>query len=247
MPLREEASVHHLDHILVIAHRGASGAYPENTIAAFTAAIKMGTEMCELDVHLTSDGVPIVIHDDKIDRTTDRKGAVATMTLRELREADAGIRFGPQFTAEQIPTLDEVFSLAAGRCGLNIELKGEGSEAAVCRLIGAHDAIASTIVSSFDWAMLRRVRQIDGHIRVGLLASRGVRRLIDEADSMGANAVHPRMDMVTADLCATAHARGLKVFVWTCDDPAEMRRLIAAGVDGIMTNYPDRLNSVLAG
>lgn len=234
-----------LKHVLNIAHRGASGGYPENTLAAFAAAIEVGAAMCELDVHLTGDGVPVVIHDETIERTTDRKGAVAAMTLRELRKADAGIRFAAQFAGERIPTLEEVFRLTAGRCGLNIELKGEGTEAAVCGLLALHDAIATTIVSSFDWPMIGRVRAIDPRIRIGLLAQRGARRLLDEADAMGAVAIHPRVDMITAELCSAAHRQNLKVYTWTCDDPVEMRQVIAAGVDGIITNYPDRLSSVL--
>jgi glycerophosphoryl diester phosphodiesterase len=236
-----------LKRVLTIAHRGASGAYPENTLAAFAGAIELGAVMCELDVHLTRDGIPVVIHDETIDRTTNAKGAVAAMTLRELRQAGAGVRFGAQFAGERIPALDEVFRLISGRCGLNIELKGTRTEAAVCGLIAAHDAIATAIVSSFDWTMLARVRAIDPRIRLGLLAKRGPWHLLDAASAVSADAIHPRTDMVTADLCDAAHARGLKVYTWTCDDPREMSQLIAAGADGIITNYPDRLNSVLAG
>jgi glycerophosphoryl diester phosphodiesterase len=235
-----------LKRILTIAHRGASGSYPENTLAAFAAAIKMGAEMCELDVHLTRDSVPVVIHDDTIDRTTNSTGAVAMKTLRKLREADAGIRCGRRFAGEHIPTLAETLRLASGCCALNIELKGIATERPVCELIDSHDAIAATIVSSFDWTMLARVREIDSRIRIGLLAKRGASRLLGEAAALGAEAVHPRTDIVAGDFCERAHARGLKVFAWTCDDPAEMRRLSMAGVDGIMTNYPDRLVSLLA-
>ena len=168
------------------------------------------------------------------------------MTLAELRDADAGIRFGSQFGGERLPTLSEVFSLVSGRCGLNIELKGAGAEAPVCGLINFHEAVAPTIVSSFDWAMLERVREIDQRIRIGLLASRRSDELLAAAIATGADAIHPRTDMVTTNLCASAHAHGLKVYTWTCDDPAEMRKLIADGVDGIMTNYPDRLVRVMA-
>ena len=133
----------------------------------------------------------------------------------------------------------------AGRCGLNIELKGAGTEAAVGQVIDAHDAIATTLVSGFDWAKLERLRESDPEIRLGLLAKDHSQRLIKTASAMGAEAIHPRVDMVNARLCATAHSRGLKVYTWTCDDQIEMRRLIDDGVDGIMTNYPDRLHAVL--
>jgi glycerophosphoryl diester phosphodiesterase len=234
-----------LNSVLNIAHRGASGHYPENTLAAFEAAIEIGVAMCELDVHVTRDGIAVVIHDATVDRTTDAKGAVAAMTLAELQRADAGIRFGRQFAGQRIPTLDEVFRLTAGRCGLNIELKGIGAEAPVCELIGAYDAFATALVSSFDWAMLARVREIDSRIRLGLLSKDHPQHLLDAASEMRAYAINPDVNIVSAGLCTTAHARGLKLYAWTCDDPRRMRRLIANGVDGIMTNYPERLRAVL--
>lgn len=236
---------HPLNGVLNIAHRGASGHYPENTLAAFAAAIEMSVAMCELDVHLTRDGIAVVIHDATVARTTNTIGVVAAMTLTELQRADAGIRSGRQFAGQRIPTLDEVFCLAAGRCGLNIELKGAGTEAAVCELINTHDAITTSLISSFDWAMLARVREIDSRIRLGLLAKDRPQHLLDTASVMRAYAINPHVDMVDDNLCAAAHARGLKLYAWTCDDPRGMRRLIADGADGIMTNYPERLQVVL--
>src|SRR5271156_4282030 len=117
--------------VLNIAHRGASGTFPENTLAAFRAAIDAGADMCELDVHLTRDGVVVVIHDEEVDRTTDGKGRVAEMTLAEIKRLDAGARYDRRFTGETIPTLEEVFDLVEGRCSLNIELKGAGVETKV--------------------------------------------------------------------------------------------------------------------
>jgi len=232
--------------VLKIAHRGASGRFPENTLAAFGAAIALGADMCELDVQLSRDSVAIVIHDPTIDRTTDRTGRVAAMTLAELQQADAGLRFAPQFTGERIPTLDAVLRLTAGRCRLNIELKGPRAETAVCALVTAHNALATTLVSSFDWDALARARQIAPPITIGLLASRRTEDLLAAAIAMHAAAINPRIDLVDTALCTAAHARGLKVYAWTCDDPPQMRKLIADGVDGIMTNYPDRLAAVMA-
>ena len=120
--------------MLNIAHRGASGRFPENTLAAFAAAIEAGAQMCELDVQLTRDGAVVVMHDDTVDRTTDGRGAVRGMTLEELKRLDAGVRFGNEFSGERIPTLEEVFALTRGRCGLNIEIKaanGKGKEAGI--------------------------------------------------------------------------------------------------------------------
>jgi glycerophosphoryl diester phosphodiesterase len=231
--------------VLNIAHRGASGSFPENTLAAFRAAIEAGAEMCELDVQLTCDGAIVVIHDDTVDRTTGGIGAVATMTLAEMKRLDAGAKFDDRFAGERIPMLEEVFDLVEGRCALNIEIKSDGLETRVTELIRTRNAFGWTLVSSFDWAALARIRHIAPEIRVGLLASRWPARLIGAATEMKAAAINPRVDIVTEDLCIAAHGREMSVYAWTVDEPAEMRRLIAYGVDGIMTNWPGRLREVL--
>ncbi len=230
---------------LNIAHRGASGTFPENTLRAFVAAIDAGADMCELDVRLSRDGVAVVIHDETVDRTTDGRGAVAAMTLESLKRLDAGARFAPEFRGERIPTLDEVFKLTAGRCGLDVELKVAGVEAAVCGIIRSHRALETSMVSSFDWNALGRARAIEPALRVGLLAENRPQRLLEAAVAMKADAVNPRFQMVNAEFCFAAHARGLKVYAWTVDAPGAMRALIASGVDAIATNYPERMRKLL--
>ncbi len=231
--------------ILNIAHRGASGGFPENTLIAFRAAIEAGAQMCELDVQLTRDGVPVVIHDEKVDRTTSGRGAVADMTLADVKRLDAGAWRDPKFAGERVPTLDEVFGAVAGRCDLNIELKAKHTEQQVCDLMRKHGAIGKSIVSSFEWELLWRVREIDPAIRIGLLAEKNPDRLIAEAVARRATAVHPRFDLATAAFCDNAHRAGLAVYTWTVNAPEAMRVLIGNGVGGIMTNYPERLRSVI--
>jgi glycerophosphoryl diester phosphodiesterase len=259
--------------VLNVAHRGASGRFPENTLAAFAAAMDAGAQMCELDVQLSRDGAVVVMHDDTVDRTTDGRGAVRAMTLDELKRLDAGMRFGGEFKGERIPTLAEVFALTDGRCGLNIEIKAASTTAArvegtgrkeagvedggsdsvsgqsaicarVCEKIVAYRALATAMVSSFDWSALAIVRHLEPRVRIGLLSSKWPARLVGAAFEMRADAINPRSDMVTEDLCIAAHQRGLSVYAWTVDEPAEMRRLFAYGVDGIMTNYPERLREL---
>ncbi len=210
-PIKSERTV------LTIAHRGASAHFPENTIAAFAAAIRAGADMCELDVQKTVDGALVVIHDDTVDRTSDGRGRVDMLTLAAIRRLDAGRWCGDQFAGvEQL-----------------------------CGLICARAADRTAMVSSFDWAELESVRRINPAIRLGLLADRAPARLIDAAARLKAWSVNPDRKLIQPELCATAHRRGLQVYVWTVDDPDEMRRMISAGVDGIMTNHPERLRAVL--
>jgi glycerophosphoryl diester phosphodiesterase len=231
---------------LKIAHRGSSGTHPENTISAFLAAAQEGADMCELDVQSTRDGAVVVIHDETVDRTTDGRGAVADLALEEIQRLDAGIKFGESFRGQRIPTLDEVMKAVRGKLGLNIEIKEGAVERQVCRLMRSYGALTTSMVSSFEWKALEKVSAIDPEIRVGLLAEKNREALIAAAAAMRAYAVNPRFDMADAAFCGKAHARGLKVLVWTVDAPEAMRILIAAGVDGIMTNYPARLRDVLA-
>ena len=231
--------------MLNIAHRGASGRFPENTLRAFDAAIGAGAQMCELDVQITNDGALVVMHDETVERTTDGCGAVRSMTLDRIKSLDAGIRFGAEFQGERVPLLEEVMTLIEGRCGLNIEIKGTGVERRVCELLVQRGALATAIISSFDWDALAVVRHFEPRARVGLLASQWPARLVGAAFELKAESINPRADMVTEDLCIAAHERNLSVYTWTVDEPAEMRKLIAFGVDGIMTNYPERLREVV--
>ncbi len=202
--------------------------------------------MCELDVQATRDGAVVVIHDETVDRTTDGHGAVADLTLAEIQRLDASFKF-ESFRGERIPTLDEVMRAVRGKLGLNVEIKEGAVERQVCELMRSHDAMTTSMVSSFEWKALEKVRALDPAIRVGLLAEKNRDMLIEAASAMRAYAVNPRFDMVDAAFCAKAHARGLQVLVWTVDVPEAMQILIAAGVDGIMTNYPARLRDVMDG
>jgi glycerophosphoryl diester phosphodiesterase len=232
--------------VLNIAHRGASGTFPENTLSAFRAAIDAGADMCELDVQLTRDGAVVVIHDETVDRTTDGKGEVVALTLEEIQRLDAGAKFkGGTIKGERISTLDEVFAATSGKCGLNIELKGAGVEAQVAAIMQARNAFADSIVSSFNWDYLKKIQMLHFNIRIALLAEEKPVDLMMNAVAMRAHAINPRWDMVTADLCKAAHERGLKVYTWTVDADARMRALAECGVDGIMTNYPERLRTVV--
>ena len=232
--------------MLTIAHRGASALYPENTLRAFIGAVDAGADLCEFDVRMTHDGEIVVIHDETVDRTTDGHGPVATMSTSALKRFDAGVRFGVGFSGERIPTLAEVAAALAGRCGMDVELKANGLERRVCGILQGCGAIESSILSSFDWNQLKIAVQLAPGLRLALLAEKNSTVLLEAASALHAHAIAPRFDIADAELCAEAHRRGLAVYAWTVDEESVMRRLIAAGVDGIMTNHPHRLREMLA-
>ncbi len=240
--------------MLTIAHRGASALYPENTLRAFIAAADLGADMCEFDVRMTRDGEVVVIHDATVNRTTNGRGRVAAMTAEALKRLDAGVRFGAEFRGEPIPTLAEV-AAALGtrggkrcgrRCGMDVELKQRGLETRVCDILRERGAIADAMVSSFDWDQLEIVAAQERGLRLALLGEKAPAALLEAAAALHAFAIAPRFDIADAALCAEAHRLGLAVYVWTVDDAATMRRMRAAGVDGIMTNALNRLREVAA-
>jgi glycerophosphoryl diester phosphodiesterase len=233
--------------MLMIAHRGASALYPENTLRAFIAAAELGADMCEFDVRMTRDREVVVIHDATVNRTTNGRGRVAAMNAVAIKRLDAGVRFGAEFRDERIPTLAEVAEALGGRqCGMDVELKERGLETRVCEILRGCAATQSAIVSSFDWDQLKIVAQEEPALRLALLGEKAPPALLEAAAAMHAFAVAPRFDIADVALCAEAHRRGLAVYVWTVDDAPTMRRLAAAGVDGIMTNDPKRLRELAA-
>ena len=238
--------------MLTIAHRGASALYPENTLRAFIEAAELGADMCEFDVRMTRDGEVVVIHDATVNRTTDGRGRVAAMSAAAIKRLDAGLRFGAEFRGERIPTLAEVAQALGARgdgrcggpCGMDVELKAPGLEARVCDILRGCGAMERAIISSFDWDQLKIVARQEPGLRLALLGEKAPAALLESAAAMHAFAIAPRFDIADAALCAEAHRRGLAVYVWTVDDAPTMRRLITAGVDGIMTNNPKQLREL---
>jgi len=235
------------DQLQIIAHRGASGLAPENTLSAFNLAVESGAAMIELDVHLTRDHHLAVIHDATVNRTTNGQGAVADFTLAELQQLDAGSWFGPEFSGAQIPALTEVIQGVGGRCRLNIEVKqveaGRNSrpvEAVLLETLEAAGAAESHLISSFDWDLLTRIYQLAPQVKLAYLFSFLPWNLRKRMAGGMLTAIHPRHPIVSGRLIKAAHAQGLQVNVWTVDKPERMRKLAALGVDGIITNFPER-------
>lgn len=235
--------------VLAIAHRGASGYAPENTMAAFRRAVAQGVTFIETDLHLTRDAHFVAIHDETVDRTTGGHGAVQSMTLSEVRRLDAGSWFASEFMGERIPTLEDVLEFARKNDVLfYLELKPGGFWGGEHGLISAlrnSNEIARSVVISFDPAILAALRRIEPTVMTGLLFDGQVENSFEKALEIGARQLVVRGDLVTPNLLQQARKRDLQVVCWTVNSPAHMRLLASAGVDGIMTDYPDRLLAAL--
>ena len=231
--------------MLVIAHRGASGHAPENTLAAFRKAIAQGAAFIETDLQLSRDARLVAIHDDTVDRTTNGQGPVHDLTLAELQRLDAGSWFGSEFAGERIPTLEEILDFSKKHdVVFYLELKPSGNWGGEHALIGAlreSGEIPRTVVISFDCDILEGLRKIEPTLMTGVLYDGQIEKPIERALEVGARQLAARANLVTPALLIEARKSDLQVVCWTVNHPAHMRLLIEAGVDGIMSDYPDRL------
>lgn len=230
----------------IVAHRGASKRAPENTLAAFRLAIELGARLVECDVHLSADGVPVVMHDERVDRTTAGHGPVAEKTLSELKALDAGSWFGGAFAGERVPTLDEALEECAGRARLFVELKRGGGAALVeAALARIGESKCDVAVISLGPEEVQGVARARPDLPLGFLVGRqtvaehGADRLVQAAGELGATFFAPQDSAVDAALVAKTHDAALPVSVWTVDEPQRMRGLADLGVAAITTNVPD--------
>lgn len=246
---------------LRIGHRGYPAVAPENTMASFKAALDAGVDGIELDVHLTKDNQLVVAHDHQIGRTLRPRNAspaspdgsrakgqpvapvlLRDITLAELRELSAGEWFGPEFSGETIPTLDEVLELVRGRIRLFIELKAgsffyPGVERRLLDCLREHEMLDQVQVSSFDHPALVELKRLEPTLSTATLISCRPVRPVEIARAAGADAIHPFHGFVTPAFLDEVHAAGLAVHTWTVDDPDEIKRLASWGIDGVMSNH----------
>ena len=237
---------------IVIAHRGASGEAPENTMAAFAMAVEQGAHVVELDVHMSADGYPVVIHDQTLDRTTSGHGMVRETTLAELRKLDAGAWFDRRFAGERVLTLEEVVAWAKDRVALAIEIKNHpiayrGIEASVVELLERHGAAKEHEVFSFDHPCMKRIKTRQPIILTGVCYVADPVDHVAMATAPGAAALHPMFHYLRPETVRDAHAAGLLIFPWTANNPQDVHHLYALGVDGIVTDFPARVSETLNG
>jgi glycerophosphoryl diester phosphodiesterase len=226
----------------IIAHRGASGTRPENTLPAFARAVALGADMVELDVQCTRDGEVVVMHDAALDRTTNGRGPVAARTLAEVRSLDAGRWFDPAFAGTTVPTLAEV--LAAVPIAVNVELKAgrdDDLEPRTLAVVAAAGAASRVVFSSFDAARLVRLRDLSSDAAIAVLWTRArIAAALRLAERVGARALHIRKEAVSAEGVRDAASSGLETRAWTVNEPADFARLERLGVGAVFTDFPER-------
>lgn len=214
------------------AHRGASAELPENTLSAFARARELGAYGIELDVHLTRDGIPVVIHDETVDRTTDGTGAIVEMDHTDLMRLDAG-------GGARIPTLDEVLDLAGDAMHVDIEVKAAAADAVI--LAATRRPALRYAVSSFDLDVLRHVRRREPDVELWPLTMGASDDALATAAELGSSYIALNDGFVNGDIVAYLRGRGLEAWVWTVNDPVRGAELEALGVAGICTDDPGRL------
>lgn len=235
--------------MFIIGHRGASGHAPENTLASFKKALALGATFIETDLQLSRDARFVAIHDETVERTTNGQGRVHDQTLAELRRLDAGSWFGSEYAGERIPTLEEILEFSKKNDAVfYLELKPSGSWGGEHALIGAlreSGEVARAVVISFDPTVLASLRKIEPTLMTGVLYDGQLPEPLHVAAEVGARQLVVRGDLVTPTMIAQAREKDLQVVCWTVNHPAHIRMLISAGVDGIMSDYPDRLVAAL--
>jgi len=231
--------------MLMIAHRGASGYAPENTMAAFRLALEMGAKAMEFDVHQTRDHELVVLHDDDLKRVGKKRLRVRDLTREELAAVDVGSWFDPCFSAERVPTLSQLFELAQGKAELHLEIKHgsrvyPGIEERIVDLLQRRKALGTTLVSSFDHAALFSARSLDTGLRIGyLLGLTGMKTAYREMQELGAESLNMSARQADARKVRECKERGLKTLVYTVNSRKELARLERLGVDGVFTNFPE--------
>lgn len=230
-----------------IAHRGASGSFPENSRLAFEKAIEARADMIELDCQLSLDGHIVVFHDEKLSRVAKARGTVGGRSLEQLRELDIGSWRKKSFRGERILALEEVLALVDGQVRLCIDIKQypgspDGIELKLLFTISHFDYMDRAVLSSFDYSCLRRVRELAPDARIGVICGRATQEdPIAAAIQLAARSIHVQKELASRAFLNRAWDEGFDVYVWTVNDPLEIERFASLGVQGIISDYPERI------
>jgi glycerophosphoryl diester phosphodiesterase len=228
-----------------IAHRGASGEYPENTRLAFEKAIEARADMIELDCQLTQVGHVVVFHDQRSTRTAGVRGAVKNRTLAQLKKLDVGQWRKKSFKGERILTLEEALEIIVGDANLCLEIKSfpesaQGIELKILFILSHYDYLDRTILSSFDYRALARVRELAPEAPLGIIFGSSEVDPFVAAKQVGAASIHARKELASREFLERAWDEGLDVYVWTVNETREMEAFAALGVQGLISDYPER-------
>ena len=225
---------------LIIGHRGAMGYETENTLASIEKALELGVDMIEIDVFKIKSGETVVFHDDRVGRLTNGAGNIEEYNIVDLKALtlDGG---------HKIPMLQDVLKLIDGKCELNIELKGENTAERVDYILDYYIEKNSWdkedfVISSFNWDELRKFRELDKDIKIGVLTEEDPLNAIETAKELNAVAIHPDFSTLDKAKVEQMQKEGFKVYTWTVNDEGDIQKMKSFGVDGIITNYPDRVH-----
>jgi len=233
-----------------IAHRGASGQFPENTRLAITKAVAAGVDMIELDCQMSRDGHVVVFHDEQLRRTAGARGPLRAKTLEQLKKLDIGQWRKKSFRGEQILTLEEALEVLAGRVDLCLEIKNfpkslPGIELKILFILSHYDYLDRTLVTSFDYRSLGRVRELAPEASLGLIFGRGVKEDPFEAvRRLAPTSIHVQKDLATREFFAAAWEEGLDVHVWTVNELRDMKTFVAMGVQGLISDFPEKFQKL---
>ncbi len=224
---------------LVIGHRGAMGHETENTLASIKKALELGVDMIEIDVFKIESGEIVVFHDDTVDRLANSTGKLEEFNIMEVKE----------LTLEgnhKIPELQNVLNLIKNQVALNIELKGPNTANRVNHIVGYYIkskgwSADNIVISSFNWDELRTLRQLNDSIQIAILTDQDPLQALDVAKELKAVAINPHYKTLTQENIAKIHDEGFKVYTWTVNEPEDIQQMESFGVDGIITNYPERV------
>lgn len=229
----------------IFAHRGYSGRYPENTMLAFEQAVSSGAQGIELDVHFSQDGKLVIIHDERLKRTTGKEGGVTDYTLDELVRINAGKPFSDMFGHTPIPSFEQYCAYIRDKdIYTNVEIKTDrqyypGIEEELAKAIRKYDMGEKTLFSSFNWLSAVKIREEAPHIPCGLLFEEtSLRHVAFQAKSMGFSYLHPDKNLIDQEMADECKAMGIALNVWTVNDKESLEKLARWEVDGIITNFP---------